>query len=492
MGELARCPEFETELTWQDLPGAASAPGCAPGDWGSIQEAAWGYSMFRAEGNDSPELVVYALQATTPLWFGKPVQYVVHDGTVVARSRFPLGAPFMVSRAEGSGSGGVNDGGRDFGKFVPKLNPKPAPPTNCTPAQAAKWNANSHGSEQIRREVLDQGPPELARWRPHEGIDLVGLEGVTPVFSICAGVVLHIDETGGYGHEVIIALRPRVAGRPERMIRYAHLAARSHLSKNQLVIPGTLLGLVGRTSKVPPVVQTDFYGPRSPTHLHIELREASRMGRPDEVRRLFDGSPVAPHIPEWLLPGNDLPRVLPCDCEKGTLNPRSCRRRGDTSTPSRRRAGSVGTNRICVPIRSDDHLPNERNAPERSQWLTTACLLRPLSRSSSASPPAASTRPSASSASTSLRPSPSPSPAWSRSPPRPTPCRARTSSARPPPSPSTAASSSAPSMASSPPSKTVAPRRITASSRWCSSPSSGCSPSAAPTASSRTSTPSPS
>ncbi len=96
--------------------------------------------------------------------------------------------------------------------------------------------------------------------RRHDGIDIGAPEG-TPVRASAAGKVLYVGRQGGYGKLVIVK-------HADRMITvYAHNSA-NKVAEGQSVTQGQVIAQVGQTGRA------------TGTHLHFEIRQATKPRNP--------------------------------------------------------------------------------------------------------------------------------------------------------------------------------------------------------------------
>lgn len=130
------------------------------------------------------------------------------------------------------------------------------------------------------------GPRESAAdgaIRQHNGVDLAGVEGTTPVVAVAAGVVEHATGNGARGFScygrVVVVHHPDL----DVWTLYAHLHDVA-VEVGQEVQPGTLIGHVGATNGSPAHPDTTFRdgrclpggelaapNPGSGPHLHFEV-----------------------------------------------------------------------------------------------------------------------------------------------------------------------------------------------------------------------------
>lgn len=126
----------------------------------------------------------------------------------------------------------------------------------------------------VNRGLVAGGPGH----RRHQGADLANGRGGDPVRAASFGLVVQAENrgaNGGYGSNVVLAHRTD-DGRIYFTV-YAHLRPGSvRLRAGDPVRPGQDLGLVGRSGRA------------TTEHLHFEVREARRPGRPWEFARVLD------------------------------------------------------------------------------------------------------------------------------------------------------------------------------------------------------------
>lgn len=291
-------PEFKSHVTWM-LSGSATAPG----DWHAIQAEKQCFSMFFGAAVDRAELVLFALTYCSPIFYEPPAT-ATHQiiGTYAESSKAErLGDPrpsmYMITRW--SAHAGALDKGRDFGTFVP--------------------SGSSTGPRYNRK---------------HDGIDLAGINGETPVFAVCGGqVTLASLSSGGYGYNVVHDTR-----RPSYFAHYAHFSAPPTVTRNERVRAGKKLGLVGRTFN-----GTTFYND-APTHLHFEIGTPHYLSQVTP-RDMFAADDPHADANRVLIPDNSMNRLFPCDCSAGTIPGSQCRIRGSTGRTSEQIAGTCWASR---------------------------------------------------------------------------------------------------------------------------------------------------
>jgi murein DD-endopeptidase MepM/ murein hydrolase activator NlpD len=283
--ERNRLPEFKSHVTWT-LSGSPEKPG----DWCAIQDASRCFSMFFGGAVDQPELVLFALTYCQPIFYEPPAT-ATHQivGTYSATGTAELlgdPRPSMYMITKWNAHADASDKGRDFGTFVP------------TPsATGPRYN------------------------KKHEGIDLAGINGQTPVFAVCGGkVTVSSLSAGGYGYNVVHDTR-----RANYFAHYAHFSAQATVAVNDRVRAGKRLGLVGRTFNGTATYQD------APTHLHFEVGTPNYLTQVTP-RDVFAGDDAHADASRALIPDNSMNRLFPCDCSAGTTPGSLCRIRGSTNT----------------------------------------------------------------------------------------------------------------------------------------------------------------
>jgi hypothetical protein len=282
-------PEFRRWAEW-NVPATPQHPGL----WSSIPKPHRPFSIHH-EKEGQAEIVLFALRFCPPIYrlLGRAIEWVVpgRAGTPrrITEEDRRLGM-VMISRYDAAPQ--VPSGGRDFGIFIPEIPPG---------TSGTRWTG---------------------AWRRHTGIDLSAEAGETPVFAITSGRVTLKQFVGGYGN----AIQMRLDAHYDAL--YAHLAHPALPACGSTVRAGQQIGVAGRTFKQ----AEPSYPNNTPTHLHFELVSgivsiAAVRVEPVEWLELH-GLPRA----EWLLPHNEMLRLLPCDCSvPDDVAPR-CARRGGTST----------------------------------------------------------------------------------------------------------------------------------------------------------------
>ncbi len=289
----ATLPEFRTVVEWE-------IPACpVPGLWTTIPTADDPFSVHHVEAGQ-PELVVFAMRYCQPVFFEPEGIAGVACGSHGGAGRVVDPAslvrrPTQLMTSRWTAPPQVTSGGRDFGSCV-----------QLSPGMTTGTRVGDNG-----------------QWRAHKGIDVAGREGQTPVFAICAGRVVHAaPSNGGYGYQVIQRIDEH------HVARYAHLAAAPSVRLGELLRPGQLIGLVGRTSNIAATGVATKYPAYSPTHLHLEISSGAGVTDPRiEPRKWLDLIGYNPGFD--LFPHNEMPRLFPCDCETPDGVAKHCANRPD-------------------------------------------------------------------------------------------------------------------------------------------------------------------
>ena len=141
--------------------------------------------------------------------------------------------------------------------------------------------------------------------RPHRGIDLYsGDNGDIPCFAIKGGRTSR-HTTEQLGHRVDL----RITRNDVPLYRYYHLLNDSGITKS-VVMSGEQIGICGRTGST--------VSNQTPSHLHIELRKTnSGFYNGDAEPNNLDDIEYDDNIKNMILPSNQLPLMLPCQCHFG-------------------------------------------------------------------------------------------------------------------------------------------------------------------------------
>lgn len=168
------------------------------------------------------------------------------------------------------------------------------------------------------------------RERMHNGVDLAGEEGATPVYAIAPGrVVLASDNGvqgfGGYGRVVVVAHPDLLGDGRDAWALYAHLDSHS-VEPGQDVEPGDELGRVGTTNGATSHPGTHF---RDGRHVGGRLEALPRGTAPSGPHLHFEIAPAAFPLP------TRAPRFDPVATLEALGVPYSSRERGGrpTATP---------------------------------------------------------------------------------------------------------------------------------------------------------------
>jgi murein DD-endopeptidase MepM/ murein hydrolase activator NlpD len=99
---------------------------------------------------------------------------------------------------------------------------------------------------------------------PHQGVDIAGQSGVTPVLAARAGVVERSNYSTTYGNVVVISSGADAVSGPITTL-YAHMTNGSlAVQVGDLVIAGQTLGIVGQTGMASRLLATE-------AHVHFEV-----------------------------------------------------------------------------------------------------------------------------------------------------------------------------------------------------------------------------
>ena len=108
--------------------------------------------------------------------------------------------------------------------------------------------------------------PTLHRYKMHEGIDFVNKTG-TPIHTVADGKVIYKGWMHGYGKTV------KIKHANGYITLYAHLHGYAHITKNQYIKRGKVIGYLGNTGR--------STGP----HLHFGVMLNNKWINPSRIKR---------------------------------------------------------------------------------------------------------------------------------------------------------------------------------------------------------------